>query len=343
MFIDEFDYELPEELIAQEPLEKRENSRMLVLSRKDNSYKDDLFYNFPNYVNENDVLVLNNTKVFPARLIGYKADTQAKVEIFLVKEIENLVWQALARPARRLKKGTEVIFDENFSATILEKQEKGGHFIVKFQCAGNFAEELEKIGKTPLPPYIKRDVTSYDRQRYQTVYAKKSGAIAAPTAGLHFTEEILKKVEQKGVKIVEVTLHVGYGTFEPVKVHELSMHKVMPEEGMIEEEAAEILNRAKQSGQRIIAVGTTTTRLLEFFATRKGRIKSGREVVDLTITPGYKFKFVDALLTNFHLPKSSLLVMVSTFAGYELIMKAYRHAVSAKYRFYSYGDCMLIL
>lgn len=194
-----------------------------------------------------------------------------------------------------------------------------------------------------MPPYIKRDAFSSDRQRYQTVYAKKTGAIAAPTAGLHFTEEILQKVREKGTQVVEVTLHVGYGTFEPVRVKELSAHKVLPEESEVELVAAEELNRAKQSGKRIVAVGTTTTRLLEFFATEQGRIESGRRMVDLTITPGYRFKFVDALLTNFHLPKSSLLVMVSTFAGYELIMNAYRHAVSERYRFYSYGDCMLIL
>lgn len=342
VLIDEFDYELPKELIAQEPLEERENSRMLVVNRKENSYKDDFFYNFPGYVGGTDVLVLNNTKVFPARLIGYKADTKARIEVFLIRKISDLTWEVLARPARRLKKDTKVVFDEDFSATVLERCEDG-HFILRFECERNFYEELERIGKTPLPPYIKRDASFHDKQRYQTVYAKKTGSIAAPTAGLHFTEKILQRIREKGTQIVEITLHVGYGTFEPVKVKELSAHSVLPEEGEIDAETAAMLNQSKQSGKRIIAVGTTTTRLLEFFATEEGRIGSGKKMVDLTIIPGYKFKFVDALLTNFHLPKSSLLVMVSTFTGYELIMNAYRHAISARYRFYSYGDCMLIL
>jgi len=289
------------------------------------------------------VIVLNNTKVFPARLFG-TSETGAKVELFLVREIENQTWETLGRPAKRLKTGKKIFFGENLSAEVLEKTDEG-RVIVRFETAENFNDILDQIGQTPLPPYIKREdgKLDKDRERYQTVFAKNRGAIAAPTAGLHFTPEILDELKNLGVTIAEITLHVGYGTFEPVRVSDLSEHRVMPERCEISIETAEILNRAKAENKRIIAVGTTTTRALESAVDETGKLSAGERFADLTITPDYKFKLINGLLTNFHLPQSSLLVLVSTFAGYDLMMKAYRHAVASKYRFYSYGDCMLIV
>jgi S-adenosylmethionine:tRNA ribosyltransferase-isomerase len=343
MFINEFDYELPEELIAQEPLEKRESSRMLVVGRAEKSFQDEQFFNFPKFLKKGDVVVLNNTKVFPARLFGV-SETGAKIEVFLVREVENQVWETLARPARRLKTGKKIFFGENLAAEVLEKSVEGRVF-VKFEADGDFDQILDEIGKTPLPPYIKRAEGNLDadRERYQTVFAREKGAIAAPTAGLHFTPQILEEIKNLGATLAEITLHVGYGTFEPVRVEDLSGHKVMAERYEISEETAGILNKAKAENRRIIAIGTTTTRALESAAQKGGKIQAGKNLADLTITPGYKFKAIDGLLTNFHLPQSSLLVLVSTFAGHELIMNAYRHAVGSRYRFYSYGDCMLIV
>ena len=342
MLITDFDFELPDELIAQEPLENREKSRMLVVNRALNSFQDEHFYDFPEFLKKGDVVVLNNTKVFPARLFG-TSEPGARIELFLVREIENQVWETLARPARRLKTGKKVHFGENFSAEVLEKSEEGRVF-VRFEADGDFDELLEKHGKTPLPPYIKRDDDEFDkdRERYQTVFAREKGAIAAPTAGLHFTPQVLEEIKNRGGEIAEITLHVGYGTFEPVRVQDLSEHKVLPENYEISAETAEILNQAKAENRRIIAIGTTTTRTLETTISRHGKFIAERNLADLTITPGYKFKAISALLTNFHLPQSSLLVLVSTFGGHELIMEAYKHAVHEKYRFYSYGDCMLI-
>lgn len=343
MLISEFDYELPESLIAQEPLERREESRMLVVDRTERSLGDEHFFNFPKFLKKGDVVVLNNTKVFPARLFGV-SETGAKIEVFLVREIEDRIWETLARPARRLKKGKKIFFGDDLAAEVLERSEEGRVF-VKFEADGDFDTILEKRGKTPLPPYIKRDDEDFDkdRERYQTVFAKEKGAIAAPTAGLHFTPEILEEIKNAGAQLAEITLHVGYGTFEPVRVSELSEHKVMPERFEIDEKTAQILNNAKAENRRIIAIGTTTTRALESSIDENGNIRAGKRLADLTITPGYKFKIIDGLLTNFHLPQSSLLVLVSTFAGHELIMNAYKHAVRARYRFYSYGDCMLIM
>ena len=342
MFIQEFDFNLPDELIAQEPLEKRENSRMLVVNRDAKNWQDKHFYDFPEFLRKDDVIVLNNTKVFPARLLGV-SETGANIELFLVKEIENQTWETLARPARRLKIGKKVTFGNKLTAEVLEKTEEG-RCIVKFEAEGNFDEILDEVGKTPLPPYIKRekDAIDKDRERYQTVFANRRGAIAAPTAGLHFTSEILQKIKNIGVTVVEITLHVGYGTFEPVRVDDLTKHSVMPEQCEISTETAEILNQAKAEKRRIISIGTTTTRALES-SFSEWKIQSGKRLANLTITPGYKFRVIDGILTNFHLPQSSLLVLVSTFAGHELIMKAYAHAVEAKYRFYSYGDCMIII
>ena len=343
MLISEFNFNLPENLIAQEPLEKRESSRMLVVNRAENNFSDARFFDFPKFLKKGDVVVLNNTKVFPARIYGL-TETGAKVEIFLVRETENETWETLARPAKRLKIGKKIVFNENLSATILERSEDGKVF-VKFETNGDFDEILDEIGKTPLPPYIKREKDSIDkdRERYQTVFAQKRGAIAAPTAGLHFTPEILEEIKSNGVEVAEITLHVGYGTFEPVRVDDLSEHKVLPERYEISPETAEIINKAKSESRRIIAIGTTTTRTLESASDENKRIKFGKGLADLTITPNYKFKIIDGILTNFHLPQSSLLVLTSTFGGHELIMKAYNHAVRESYRFYSYGDCMLIL
>ena len=344
MLISDFDYELPAELIAQNPLEKREDSRMLAINRRAGNFQDTVFCNFPDFLRAGDVVVLNNTKVFPARLFGV-SETGARVEIFLVREIENQVWETLARPARRLKIGKKIRFGEELAARVEEKTTEG-RVIVKFDGDGEkFDELLEEIGQMPLPPYIRRNdgVTNADKNRYQTVFAKRRGAIAAPTAGLHFTPEILEKIKNLGAIIAEITLHVGYGTFEPVRVSDLSEHRVMPERCEISELTARILKKAKSENRRIVAVGTTTTRALESSIGEDGEISAGSHLAELTITPGYEFKTVDALLTNFHLPQSSLLVLVAAFAGYDLTMKTYRHAVESRYRFYSYGDCMLII
>jgi S-adenosylmethionine:tRNA ribosyltransferase-isomerase len=343
MLISEFDFDLPEELIAQEPLQKRENSRMLVLTRADKTFRDEQFFDFTKFLRPGDVVVLNNTKVFPARLFG-ESETGARVEVFLVRRIEGEKWETLARPARRLKPGKKITFGESLTAGVLEKTEEG-RVVLEFYTDGDFDAILDRIGKTPLPPYIKRDADDFDkdRERYQTVFARRRGAIAAPTAGLHFTPQILDEVRAVGAEIAEITLHVGYGTFEPVRAEDLSQHRVLPESYEISPETAEILNRARSEKRRLVAVGTTTTRCLENSITGNGKFVAEKSDADLTITPGYKFKAIDALLTNFHLPKSSLLVLVSTFAGHEFIMKAYRHAVAEKYRFYSYGDCMLII
>lgn len=350
MLISEFHYELPAELIAQEPLEERAASRMLVVDRTASSFTDTQFVDLPRLLRKDDLLVLNNTKVFPARLFG-RSETGASVEIFLVrktegdsKKTEGDVWEALARPAKRLRVGKRIIFGERLQAEVVEK-EPDGRVCVRFDADGDLYEILDEVGKTPLPPYIKREAAGHDvdRERYQTVFAKNRGAIAAPTAGLHFTPEVLDEVKSVGVTTTEITLHVGYGTFEPVRVDDLSEHTVSPETYEISEQTAELLTAAKSDGRRIVAVGTTTTRALETTLAKFDRFVAGAHTADLTITPGHKFKAINALLTNFHLPKSSLLVLTSTFGGHELIMNAYRHAVAAKYRFYSYGDCMLIV
>ena len=270
-------------------------------------------------------------------------ESGGKMELLLEQELSPMVWETLARPAKRLKEGKLIGFGEGLRAEVVEKTESGS-IVVRFQCEGDFESVLESVGRTPLPPYIKRDVTTLDedRIRYQTVYAKEKGSIAAPTAGLHFTPDVLNALTEKGVEIVEVTLHVGYGTFAPVRATDLSKHSVSGERCQITDQAAETINRAKEQGRRVIAVGTTSTRSLESFADESGRVIPGRRIADLTITPGYKFKVIDGLLTNFHLPMSSLLVLVTSFGGYDLVMNSYRHAVSEKYRFYSYGDCMLI-
>jgi S-adenosylmethionine:tRNA ribosyltransferase-isomerase len=343
MLISEFDFDLPDDLIAQEPLEERSASCMLVVDRTAKTFADSRFFDLPMLLNKGDILVLNNTRVFPARLFG-TSETGSKIEIFLVRAVEGEIWEALARPGRRLRIGKNISFGDMLSAEIVEKA-VDGKVLVRFSAIGDINEILEKIGKTPLPPYIRREAAGIDadRDRYQTVFSKNRGAIAAPTAGLHFTPEVLDTIIQRGIEIVEITLHVGYGTFEPVRSSELDEHTVTAERYEISEEAEAALNAAAAQGRRIVAVGTTTTRALESNLTDHPQFTRGAHLAGLTIRPGYKFKAVSALLTNFHLPLSSLLVLTSTFGGHKLIMDAYRHAVGARYRFYSYGDCMLIV
>ena len=343
MLISDFDYVLPDHLIAQSPAETRESSRMLVVDRSARSIADKNFLDLTDYLQTDDVVVLNNTKVFPARLYGH-TETDASVEIFLVREIKENIWEVLARPGKRLKIGKKIIFSSQLFATVIEKKDDG-KVIIKFTADGDLSSIIDELGQTPLPPYIKRAKGSIDadRKRYQTVYASKRGAIAAPTAGLHFTPDILNKVKDTGATVAEITLHVGYGTFEPVRVDDLSEHSVLPERYEIDVATADLLNKAKSDGRRIVAIGTTTTRALESNISEFGSFAAGNHTAGLTITPGFTFNAVDALLTNFHLPKSSLLVLVSVFGSRELIMDAYRHAVAENYRFYSYGDCMLIV
>jgi S-adenosylmethionine:tRNA ribosyltransferase-isomerase len=340
MRISEFDYDLPPDLIAQTPLAQRDASRMLVLDRAREEWTDSSFSQFTQHLRPDDVVVVNNSRVIPARLIGHREETGGQVEIFLVRELEATVWEALVRPGARLKQGARAVFGEG--RLIAEMLDAPGTELrrVRFHCEGSFDEALAEIGSTPLPPYIKRPsgVSNVDRERYQTVYSKQRGAIAAPTAGLHFTPEVLAEVTQVA-SIAEITLHVGYGTFEPVRVDDVAQHSVSSERFEISEAAAQTINDAG----RVIVVGTTTMRALESCATEDGRVVAGPGVAGLTIKPGYRFRIADALLTNFHLPRSSLLLLVSAFAGRELMLRAYRHAVAQRYRFYSYGDCMLIL
>ena len=343
MQLSDFDYDLPADLIAQRPAHDRAGSRMLFVDRAARALVDDHFANVIRYLRRDDVLVLNNTKVFPARLLG-ESETGARVEIFLMSNLSGNCWEALARPARRLKPGKRVTFSSALSGEITEQLPEG-RVRIEFSFEGDFDALIDEAGRTPLPPYISRDSdqpSRDDRERYQTVYARHRGAIAAPTAGLHFTADVLQRVRDAGVTITELTLHVGYGTFEPVRATDLSRHAVMPERYQISFECAEILNRAVQDKHRIVAVGTTTTRALESAANKNDRFVEESGIADLTITPGYTFKAITSLLTNFHLPQSSLLILVSTFGGHKLIMDAYRHAVGARYRFYSYGDCMFI-
>lgn len=342
MPLSDYNFHLPSELIAQQPLPVRESSRMLVVDRAAGSFRDGRFLELPSILQRGDLLVLNNTKVFPARLIG-KTDTGAGIEIFLVEEVEPGLWLTLAKPGRRLKNGKKIDFGRGLTAEIVDKA-GDGKFVVRFASTEPFDAAVRRIGRTPLPPYIRRDVEAADadRERYQTVFAASSGAIAAPTAGLHFSQEVLAEMTAHGVDLAQITLHVGYGTFEPVRATDLAEHKVAPERFEINAEAAEKLESARRDGRRIVAVGTTTTRTLESAIRRRGRFEAESGRTELTITPGYKFAAVGALLTNFHLPESSLLILVATFGGHQLIMESYRHAVSSGYRFYSYGDCMFI-
>lgn len=343
MHISNFDYELPVELIAQEPLANREASRMLVVDRQKRSWIDAAFIDLPEFVRCNDVLVINNTRVFPARLIGRRIPSNGRVELLLVREIEPLVWQALVRPAARLRQGAQIQFsDSRLQAELLDRP---GHNLrrVRFYCEGSWETVLNSVGETPLPPYITRPASAADRERYQTLFARETGAIAAPTAGLHFTPEIIERIKNRGARFAEITLHVGYGTFEPVRADDIETHVVAPEQFEVTSAAAESINQARANGARVIAIGTTTTRALEAASNEEGKVEPARKNAALTILPGYRFRATDAMLTNFHLPRSSLLLLVSAFADHELILRAYAAAVEQRYRFYSYGDCMLLI
>ena len=345
MQLSEFEFELPESLIAQSPLDRRDASKMLVLDRSVDAWADHQFGQLPSYLESGDVLVVNNTRVFPARLIGQRIPSGGKAEIFLVKQVGKNSWEALVKPGKRLKEGAQVGFsDVDLVATVGESTLEGRK-IIHFETAHDFYDVLNRVGQTPLPPYIKREEgpTRADDERYQTIFASQRGAIAAPTAGLHFTDEVRQSIQDKGVSIAEITLHVGYGTFKPVQVSDISKHKVDPEFVVINEQNAEKINAAKRKGGRVIAIGTTSTRALESFTNDQGFVAPGEGFADLTIIPGYTFRIVDGLLTNFHLPGSSLLLLVSAFAGKGFVLDAYKHAVAQQYRFYSYGDCMLLL
>lgn len=331
-------YNLPEELIAQKPVEPRDNSRLLLFCRQTEEIQDKHFYDILDFLHKGDVLVVNNTRVLPARLFGYK-DTGAKIEILLQKRIDLTTWEVIARPFKRLKEGTEIHFSENLSLTVLEKKEYG-ECKVKFNFTGAFEERLDEVGQVPLPPYIHEKLK--DKERYQTVYSKVEGSSAAPTAGLHFTNELLQKLQEKGVELIEVLLHVGLGTFRPVKEDDILNHSMHSEYIEMTQENADKINKAKAEGRRIIAVGTTSVRVLESVATEEGRVKAYKGETSIFIYPSYKFKIVDGLITNFHLPESTLIMLVSAFAGYDQTMKIYNHAVKERYRFFSFGDAMFI-
>lgn len=347
MLLSDFDYYLPEELIAQQPSFARDESRMLIVERARREWRDGRFSDLPSELRAGDCVVVNNTRVFPARLTGRRENSNGRVELLLLRELEPRVWETLARPGRRLGQGARVEFgDGRLRAEIIEAAADGRR-IVRFECEENFSETLDALGHVPLPPYIKRNSATeseaHDRERYQTVYARTRGSIAAPTAGLHFTPRIIAAMKARGVRVVAITHHVSYGTFEPVRVEDLSQHRVAPERYEITEAAATTINNARAQSNRIIAIGTTTVRALESAADEAGNIQPAHGETSLTITPGYKFRVAGALLTNFHLPRSSLLLLVAAFAGRDLTLAAYSHAVQSRYRFYSYGDCMLII
>jgi len=337
----DFFYELPEELIAQDPLEDRTASRLLVLDRKTDKLEHKIFGDVINYLNPGDCLVINNTRVIPARLIGEKEGTGGKVEILLLKRRENDIWESLVKPGKKLRPGARVIFgDGRLKAEILEIAEEGNR-LVKFYYEGIFEEILDSLGEMPLPPYITHKLE--DKEMYQTVYAKFDGSAAAPTAGLHFTNELLEKIRQKGIRIASITLHVGLGTFRPVKVEDVNNHHMHTEWYEVNKEAADIINETKKNGGRVICVGTTSCRTIESVADENGLMSAKTGETDIFIYPGYKFKVMDGLITNFHLPESTLVMLVSAFAGKERILSAYETAVKERYRFFSFGDAMILL
>ena len=337
----DFDFDLPEELIAQTPLEVRDASRLLILDRKKRTLTDSHFDHILDQLQPGDALVMNNTRVLPARLHGQKPDTHGHVELLLLKNTQGDQWEVLAKPAKRLRVGAKVEFgDGRLLATVVEELEHGGR-IVEFSYDGIFLEVLESLGEMPLPPYIHEKLE--DRERYQTVYAKENGSAAAPTAGLHFTEDLLQKIEAKGVHLVYLTLHVGLGTFRPVSVDNLDEHEMHSEYYQFSQEAADTLNQVKAKGGRVIAVGTTSIRTLETIGNKfDGQLKADAGWTNIFIKPGYEFKVVDAFSTNFHLPKSTLVMLVAAFAGREFVLEAYRHAVEERYRFFSFGDAMFL-
>ena len=337
----DFYFDLPKELIAQDPLEDRSSSRLLVLDRKTGAREHRIFRDIVEYLNPGDCLVINNTKVIPARLYGAKEGTQAKIEILLLKRREGDVWETLVKPGKKAKPGTKISFGDGLlTGEVLDVVDEGNR-LIKFTYDGIFEEILDQLGQMPLPPYITHQLK--DKNRYQTVYAKHDGSAAAPTAGLHFTPELLRQIEEKGVKIAHVTLHVGLGTFRPVKVEDVTPHHMHSEYFFIEEDQAKLINDTKAAGGRVIAVGTTSCRTLESAVGEDGKLKATSGWTDIFIYPGYQFKVIDALITNFHLPESTLLMLVSALAGKENIMNAYEEAVKERYRFFSFGDAMFIM
>jgi S-adenosylmethionine:tRNA ribosyltransferase-isomerase len=344
LLVSDFDYDLPAELIAQYPAPRRDASRMLALDRKSGVISHRYFKDILDYLKEGDLLVFNETKVFPARLLGRRVKSGGKLELLLLKEKSPCLWEALARPGRHAREGEEIAFGDDLRAIVGERTESGGRLIT-FLCADRreFWEKLFKAGKIPLPPYIKRPTEEMDRERYQTVYARSLGSAAAPTAGLHFTEEILAQLKDKGVQSAFVVLHVGLGTFRPVHVPRVEEHRMHAEFWRLDAHNAALINDARQSGRRVIAVGTTTVRLLESVGEKDGVVHPGEGWTSIFIYPGFRFQVIDGLVTNFHLPCSTLLMLVCAFAGYERVMLAYRAAVEERYRFFSYGDAMLIL
>ena len=340
MNVKDYDYDLPEELIAQDPLEDRSSSRLMVLDRQTGDVEHRHFTDILEYLHPGDCLVINNTKVIPARLFGVKEDTQAKIEVLLLKRKENDIWETLVKPGKKAKPGTKLVFGDGLlTAEVVDVVEEGNR-LIQFHYDGIFEEILDQQGQMPLPPYITHQLK--DKNRYQTVYAKYDGSAAAPTAGLHFTKELLQKVKDMGVDIAEVTLHVGLGTFRPVKVENVLDHHMHSEFYMVSQEAADKINRAKESGHRVIAVGTTSTRTLEAAADENGRLHETSGWTEIYIYPGYQFKVIDALITTFHLPQSTLVMLVSALAGREHVLHAYEIAVKERYRFFSFGDAMLI-
>ncbi|NLY66096.1 MAG: tRNA preQ1(34) S-adenosylmethionine ribosyltransferase-isomerase QueA [Tissierellia bacterium] len=336
----DFYYELPEELIAQHPIKNREESRLLILDKETGNIEHKKFKDIINYLNEGDCLVLNDTKVIPARLFGNREGKDEKIEFLLLKNIEGNLWETLVKPGKKVRPGGKIVFGDGLLVANVLSIEEGGTRIVEFHYDGIFEEVLDRLGEMPLPPYIKEKLE--DKERYQTVYAKHEGSAAAPTAGLHFTKELLSSIEEKKVNLAYLTLHVGLGTFRPVKVENIEEHHMHSEYYELNEEAAEKINLAKKNGGRIIAVGTTSVRTLETIATQEGKIVPKKGWTDIFIYPGYEFKAVDCLITNFHLPESTLLMLVSAFAGREKILNAYKIAVENRYRFFSFGDAMFI-
>lgn len=334
----DFYYDLPKELIAQHPLEDRSSSRLLIANRYDKNLKEDIFKNIINYLNKGDVLVINNTKVIPARIHGHRKDKEENIEILLLTR-EGDIWECLVKPGKKVKIGTEIIFSDKLKAEVIDISEDGNRFI-KFIYEGIFEEILDQLGEMPLPPYIKEKLD--DQTRYNTVYSKVEGSAAAPTAGLHFTKELLEQIKNKGIKIAPITLHVGLGTFRPVKVDDIEKHHMHSEYYMVSEESANIINDAKKKGNKIIAVGTTSMRTLESVANKDGMLKKTSGWTDIFIYPGYEFKCVDSLITNFHLPESTLLMLVSAFSSKDIIFNAYEYAIKNKFRFFSFGDAMFL-
>lgn len=335
----DFYYELDPSFIAQHPEQKRENSKLMIVNKHDTNIEHKRFYDLIDYLNPGDCLVLNDTKVIPARIYGHRLDKEEAIEVLLLKNIKDTTWECLVKPGKKMKLGTEIYFSEDLSAKVIDITEEG-HRLLKFTFEGVFQEILEKIGSMPVPPYITEELK--DKSSYQTVYAIHDGSVAAPTAGLHFTKELLQKIEEKGVEIAYITLHVGYGTFKPVTADRIEDHVMHSEYYVVNKEASDKINRAREKGGRIIAVGTTSVRTLESVMTKLGEIKPCSDSTNIFIYPGYEFKIVDAIVTNFHLPESTLIMLVSTFASKEIIMNAYEAAKENSYKFFSFGDAMLI-